>query len=179
MKEKTLEELWKEASRKKGRLKASLDLYWEWVNREIELVDTNPPRSFAEFLLRPDYSLWYWVSTAFIVATVAIVAVTEAIPIFLPLRYLLGAAYVLFFPGFLLVEALYPKEEELSPLERLALSIGLSLAIVPLIGLVLNYTPFGIRLWPVLYSLAVYMLAISFIASWRKYLYVRLYRGGS
>jgi len=179
MREKTLEELWREASRREGRLKACLTLYWKWVNKEIELIDPNPPRSFAEFLLRPDYSLWLWFSLAFIAATVALVAVTEALPLLLPLRYLLGTVYVLFFPGFLFVEALYPKEEELSPLERLALSIGLSLAVVPLIGLVLNYTPFGIRLWPVLYSLALYMLVVGFIASWRKYLYVRLYRGGS
>jgi len=104
MREKTLEELWREASRREGRLKACLTLYWKWVNKEIELIDPNPPRSFAEFLLRPDYSLWLWFSLAFITATVALVAVTEALPLLLPLRYLLGTVYVLFFPGFLLVE---------------------------------------------------------------------------
>jgi hypothetical protein len=179
MREKTLEELWRENSEKQGKLKASLTLYWKWVNNEIEIADPNPPKSFSEYLSRPDYSLWFWFSMVFIVLTVTLVFITEGFPILLPLRYMLGTAYVLFFPGFLLIEALYPKEEELSPLERLALSIGLSLAIVPLIGLVLNYTPFGIRLLPVLLSLATYMVITGFIATRRKYAYVRLYRGGS
>lgn len=42
---------------------------------------------------------------------------------------------LLFMPGYALVESLYPRGgDELSPLERLALSIGLSLAVVPLIA---------------------------------------------
>jgi uncharacterized membrane protein len=39
----------------------------------------------------------------------------------------------------MLIEALYPRKEDLESLERLTLSIGLSLAVVPLIGLFLNY----------------------------------------
>ncbi|MEM2628158.1 MAG: DUF1616 domain-containing protein, partial [Ignisphaera sp.] len=77
---------------------------------------------------------------------------------------------VLFLPGYVTVEALYPREEDLTPLERLALSIGLSLAIVPLIGLVLNYTPWGIRLTPISMALTLYTTVIAMIASYRKYL---------
>ncbi|MGC9119326.1 MAG: DUF1616 domain-containing protein, partial [Thermoproteus sp.] len=66
-------------------------------------------------------------------------------------------------------EALYPRGDELSPLERLALSIGLSLAVVPLIGLLLNYTPFGIRLGPIVASLAAFTTAAVIYATYRKY----------
>jgi uncharacterized membrane protein len=45
--------------------------------------------------------------------------------------------------------------------ERVALSLGLSLAVVPLIGLVLNYTPWGIRLTPILVSLALFIAVCS------------------
>ena len=62
----------------------------------------------------------------------------------------------------------------MEPLERLALSIGLSLAVVPLIGLVLNYTPWGIRLTPVSISLAIFTEAMATIALRRKYIYFRL-----
>jgi uncharacterized membrane protein len=55
---------------------------------------------------------------------------------------------VLFFPGYVFITALFPEKKELDNLERLALSLGLSIAIVPLIGLLLNYTPWGIRLIP-------------------------------
>jgi len=60
----------------------------------------------------------------------------------------------LYLPGFSLVELLDGKRKELDDLTRLALSIGLSIAIVPLDGLVLNYTPFGVRLVPIAISLA-------------------------
>ncbi|MCC6050225.1 MAG: DUF1616 domain-containing protein, partial [Thermofilum sp.] len=64
--------------------------------------------------------------------------------------------------------------DELSPLERLALSIGLSLALVPLVGLLLNYTPFGIRLYPVLAALSLLTLSLAFIGAWRKLAYAKL-----
>ncbi|MCC6050331.1 MAG: DUF1616 domain-containing protein, partial [Thermofilum sp.] len=64
-------------------------------------------------------------------------------------------------------------------LERLALSIGLSLALVPLVGLLLNYTPFGIRLYPVLASLSLLTLCLTFIGAWRKLAYAKLAGGGS
>jgi uncharacterized membrane protein len=98
-----------------------------------------------------------------------IVIYATSTPQLLVLRYVLGTLYVLYLPGFALVEALYPIEGDLKPLERLALSIGLSLAVVPLIGLVLNYTPWGIRLGPVTVSLALYTLGVSLIALARKY----------
>jgi uncharacterized membrane protein len=90
-------------------------------------------------------------------------------PVLTTLRYFLGTLYVLYLPGYVLVEALYPDERDLKPLERLALSIGLSLAVVPLIGLILNYTPWGIRLDPVVASLAIYTLVVSIVALVRKY----------
>jgi len=96
----------------------------------------------------------------------------------MPLRYVLGTLFVLFIPGYTLVEALYPREEDLSPLERVALSIGLSLALVPLVGLLLNYTPFGIRLYPIIISLSALSVALAMVGSYRKYGYVSLLREG-
>ncbi len=40
--------------------------------------------------------------------------------------------------------------EGIDGIERVALSFGLSIAIVPLIGLALNFTPWGIRLVPIM-----------------------------
>src|SRR4030042_1168050 len=50
-------------------------------------------------------------------------------------RCRVGAVYVLYVPGYTLIEALYPKRNELERLERFALGVGLSLAVVPLVGL--------------------------------------------
>jgi uncharacterized membrane protein len=84
------------------------------------------------------------------------------------LRILIGVPFILFFPGYTLVCALFPKKQELDEIERVALSIGLSIAVVPLIGLVLNYTPFGIRLYPVLVSLFVFTFLMSAAARYRR-----------
>lgn len=53
-------------------------------------------------------------------------------------------------------------------IERVALSFGTSIAITPLIGLVLNFTPFGIRLVPVVLSLAVFTTAAAIAAAYRR-----------
>jgi uncharacterized membrane protein len=81
-----------------------------------------------------------------------------------PVRVVLGLPFVLFFPGYVLIAALYPRRTDLDGVERLALSLGLSLAVVPLIGLVLNYTPWGIRLTPLLISLALFIAVCSVAA---------------
>jgi uncharacterized membrane protein len=83
-------------------------------------------------------------------------------------RIILGLPFLLFFPGYTLTAALFPKKERLGGVERVALSFGLSIAVVPLIGLILNFTPWGIRLEPILISLAVFIIAASGVAWYRR-----------
>ena len=84
------------------------------------------------------------------------------------LRVALGLPFILFFPGYVLIAALFSRKDDLSGIERVALSFGLSIAVVPLIGLGLNYTPWGIRLAPVLVSLIIFIVAVSGIAWYRR-----------
>ena len=84
------------------------------------------------------------------------------------LRVALGLPFVLFFPGYTLIAALFPGREDLDGIERVALSFGLSIAVVPLIGLILNYTPWGIRLYPILISLMFFILAMSLLGWYRR-----------
>ena len=96
---------------------------------------------------------WYWTIIAVAAATTALVFTVpeNAYPIVYA-RYLLGSIFVLFLPGYSLIKALFPTKE-LDNIERAALSIGMSLALVPITGLLLNYTPWGIRTTPVTLSL--------------------------
>jgi len=77
-----------------------------------------------------------------------------------PIRIILGLPLVLFLPGYSLIASLFPRKDELDGIERIALSFGLSIAIVPLLGLALNYTPFGIRLSPVLIVLSIFTVSL-------------------
>ena len=84
------------------------------------------------------------------------------------LRIILGLPFLLFFPGYTLVAALFTRKEGMGSVERVALSFGLSIAVVPLIGLILNYTPWGIRTEPVLYSIVSFIFITSIIAWLRR-----------
>jgi uncharacterized membrane protein len=78
-------------------------------------------------------------------------------------RVILGLPFLLFFPGYSLLLALFPRRERIGTFERMALSFGMSVVIVPLIGLLLNYTSWGIRLEPILFSVAFFTLVMSII----------------
>ncbi|RXA19730.1 DUF1616 domain-containing protein [Methanosarcina sp. MSH10X1] len=83
-------------------------------------------------------------------------------------RNALGLPFVLFLPGYALIAALFPAKSDLDGIERVALSFGLSLAVVPLIGLGLNYTPWGIRPLPILVSLSTFIIIMCGIAYFRR-----------
>lgn len=84
------------------------------------------------------------------------------------LRNILGLPLVLFLPGYALIAALFPAKSDLDGIERTALSFGLSIAVVPLIGLGLNYTPWGIRILPILISLSIFTFAMCGLAYLRR-----------
>jgi len=83
-------------------------------------------------------------------------------------RTLLGVPCVLFFPGYTLVALLFPGKADLGGFERMALSFGLSIVVLPLLGLALNFTPFGIRPLPLLMSLFAFIALTSFMGSLRR-----------
>ena len=58
-------------------------------------------------------------------------------------------------------------------IESIALSFGMSIAVTALIGLGLNYTSWGIRLEPVLYSIFAFIIILSAIAIIRRRAYGR------
>ena len=85
-----------------------------------------------------------------------------------PVRVLLGLVLVLFLPGYSLIAALFPRKDDLDGIERIALSFGLSIAVVPLIGLGLNYTQYGIWLVPVLLGLSLFTVLLAVVAGVRR-----------
>ena len=83
------------------------------------------------------------------------------------LRIVFGLPFLLFLPGYSLVSAIWARKLELDSLERVALSLGLSIAIVALAGLGLNYTPWGITLTSVvicLYCLILILVSVTWFS---------------
>lgn len=54
-------------------------------------------------------------------------------------------------------------------IERVALAFGLSIAITPLIGLGLNFTPWGIRLVPIMVAISLFTLGCVVVAASRRW----------
>jgi len=86
------------------------------------------------------------------------------------LRIALGFLCLLFFPGYALISALFPKRDTLSLIERVALSFAMSIAVVPLIGIALGYTPWGITLNPILIAVASFIFLASIVGIIRQQL---------
>lgn len=84
------------------------------------------------------------------------------------IRTILGIPLVLFIPGYVLIASLFPGKKDLDGIERAALSFGLSIAVVPLLGLGLNFTPWGIRFAPIIATLTLFSLSLLIIANFRR-----------
>lgn len=151
---------------------ATKAVYVEYKKGTLNLADVHPPANLASYFFNLE-NAWFWGVTALVAVTVLVVFMVNSSAL-LYVRYILGGIFVLFIPGFLLISALYARSEEMDMLERVALSIGLSLAVVPLIGLVLNYTPWGIRLEPIMVSLALFSEVMAVVCVVRRFRYYRL-----
>lgn len=148
------------------------DLVWRLVDRGEVEVEELPLVAMPlwRYLRVWERNLWFYASLATSLMTIlAIYALPSALP-WEVLRWILGSVFALFIPGYVTVQALLPSGRDLGEIERLALSVGLSLVVVMLIGLVLNYTPWGIRLTPIVISLTIFVLGIAVVALFRQFL---------
>ncbi len=139
------------------------------------------PLSLNAYLKTSD-GFWYWTTLAITFATVAVVfTIPEDFQPYVVIRYVLGTVFILWLPGYTFIKALFPKihpptratyidriGQELDTIERTALSIGMSLALVPIVGLLLNYTPWGIRLAPITLSLTALTIIFATTALLRE-----------
>jgi len=85
-----------------------------------------------------------------------------------PMRIILSLPLLLFLPGYSFIVALFPIKNDLDGIELVALSFGLSIAIVSFLGLALNYNSVGIRLIPALFVLSHFTILFSLFAWVRR-----------
>jgi uncharacterized membrane protein len=133
--------------------------------------------SFRTYLFSFE-SAWYW--TIIAVALVTTLTVFTIPQDWYPLAYIrnvLGVIFVLFLPGYAFVKALFQKKvpiktssESFDTIERVVLSIGMSIALTPIVGLILYYTPLGIGLTPITLSLLALTAVFATAAVTREYL---------
>ena len=144
---------------------------------KVRFAETVTSTSSLPAYLRSGKAYWYWI-TIILAATTAIVVFTvpeDAYPLVYA-RYLLGSIFVLWMPGYTFIKSLFPTKvpirtssPELDNVERMALSIGMSLVLVPIVGLLLNYAPWGIQSTSVTISLLLLAFTFATVAVIREF----------
>lgn len=129
---------------------------------------------------RPEWTTW-----ADLLAVLVLLTVGDLAVLFVAdgsLVRLVLSLPLLFLPGYALVAALFPKvpddgsdaDDRFSTIaapghvERIALSLAGTLVVVPLVALVVNFSPFDLTTLPLLVGTTVTTVAIVATAAWRR-----------
>jgi small-conductance mechanosensitive channel len=146
------------------------DMVWLLAAQNKVNLQEALPRSFVDFLRAWQENLWFYASLGVSFVTILVIYFTPPEIPFLVLRWTLGSAFILFIPGYVTLQGLYLGDRTLDFAERIALSVAVSLVLLMLVGLLLNYTTWGIRLTPILISLTLLTLVIAAMALTRRYM---------
>jgi len=86
------------------------------------------------------------------------------------IRRLVAGSFLLFVPGYLFVVVLFPREDQLSLLERGVFSVGASLGLGGLLAIPVSQTAWGVQLWTLTltYELTIAVLATAVVARRRR-----------
>lgn len=106
-----------------------------------------------------------------LLAAAAAVGILVVEVVWTPVRLALALPLVLLVPGYALVAALFPErgdETGFDTLERVVLAVGLSLVIVPIVAYIANFTPYGIRLAPVLVGVVAWTVVFALFGLLRR-----------
>jgi hypothetical protein len=126
------------------------------------------PKNLDDYLLTT-HGLWFWINIVLSVVTaISVFTISDKNIPYIYIRYILGFIFVFILPGFSLIKFLFPTRE-MDNIERTAISIGTSLVLVPLVGFLLNFTPWGIRLTSITFSLLALTILLTFLGLMREY----------
>jgi hypothetical protein len=101
----------------------SKNIYLLMEDGKLKLIDPSPPETPLGYLLSV-YCLWFWGLFIALIFTFLTIFVFPQIPPLTYVRIGLGFLTALYLPGMALIEALYPKKEDLEETERFASSIN-------------------------------------------------------
>ena len=125
--------------------------------------------------IKPEGSHWYWIIMALTLVSAIAVLVISEVGTLAYIRYVSASLLVLFLPGYALLRAISPSNDQtlgqpnnMYSILRLSLSIVLSIVIVSLLGLILDFSPLGVTLDSLVLSLSLFTVLFSTIALFRE-----------
>jgi len=149
------------------RYEAARHIHQAWSQENIRLEPV-PRKGFVPYL-KSVHAIRLWTVISLFILTLISIYILPQSPPYLYLRHLTGTLSVILLPGAALVGILYPRDEDLEPLQRLIYSIGLSLALTTLVGFALNNTEQGVRASTAILSLYVITVGLTLLAVYKRY----------
>jgi peptidoglycan/LPS O-acetylase OafA/YrhL len=123
---------------------------------KIDLIEGDVPKKGQRLLITISLT---------VITNLLVFSISEQ-SVLLPLRWVTGYLFCFFVPGYAAINLLFPKKG-LTVVEKLILSIAVSLAIIPLVGLFVNFVIGSLALPFIMTSLSVLVLALT-IADYLK-----------
>jgi len=145
------------------------DLIEQLVQRgQIDAYESPRGSTLRNYLASWEKSLWFYASVIASVSSALAVYIIPANSPLVVLRWLLGLIFVLFLPGYVAIQAFFPSADFYG-FDRLALSVALSIVLDMFSGLALDYTPWRIRLAPILLLLGTITICLATLALARQF----------
>jgi len=148
---------------------AVTDIVWLLAAQDKVSLQEALPKSFVDFLRTWQENLWFYASLGISFVTILVVYFTTPELPLLVLRWAFGSVLAFFIPGYEALQGLYPEDRTIDCAERIALSVAVSVVLVMLVGLLLNYAPWGIGLTPILIALTILTVGLAVMALVRRY----------
>jgi len=151
------------------------------AEKEIKLVKSSFIQKGWRFSLSSE-TFWYWVIIFLCSITIGFVFfVPDDIGSLLYVQYLVGIPFVLYLPGYALMNTVFPNgvlkttgQTSLGLIERVVMNFSFSLALTAILSFILTYTPWGLTSSTLVLSMSAFTITLSTYNVVRNYREKRL-----
>ena len=137
--------------------------------KKITLIEPDTKGHFLHHIMTSYNALSLWLTTA---ATCLIIAFVFLLPNIEPwsyMRMIAGGVFVMFIPGNALVQLLFT-HRNIEQTEQIVLSVGLSIALICIVGLKLKYILSALTVESAVISIGVLSVTISAVANYNHFI---------
>lgn len=140
----------------------------------MDLKNLKVENNFREYLVGTE-TIWYWITIGMgVFATFLFFTVSETLYPMIYLRNFTGLFLVLFLPGYILIRLLFPimattRHRKIETIQRVALSLGISAVLVTIISLLVYYSPWGLDLSVIIFSILILTSVLATASLLREY----------
>ena len=144
---------------------------------KIKLKNNASDSASLSSYMKTGGAIWYWaIIIAEAMTATIIFTISEDLYPWIYIRNVFGVIFVLLLPGYAFTKALFPaniskgaSEGDLEKIMRIALSLGMSLASVSILGLLLHYSPLGLEMHTIVLGLLAFTSVFATVAVVREY----------